>query len=549
MGNRSSVQKYYRVLFSLPSKTVIMALIVLTSLVLYTILGVFFKVFVSLIILSALLLYLYGLVEKNPFSTVKRVLGYILFSLVLVLFPVLVVKELLGITSVSVVLASLSGLLSILIVGISGLNRKTITYVLVSSLFLALVVFMFIKSNVIIFVYGVIPALLSIGTAYYVARHKIRGIDVLSVGIGFLRYKLNGEKLIERIFSRLSVFKNIQAHIISTSNAAIIYTDIHYGPFGRIGSSDFPSILSSFLKEYKTLILHGMGSHDRNIALKEYAIKYAELISNAIRSKKGRECIPIDTFTVRVNEWEALVCLFSCMALVFLSRTNGGIDDLPYSIQEYAWRKSVEEGIQPIVVIDSHNSELTVEPDITSIFTLIDKVVDSIKRIKIQNLNYCVGVSSSKINNTPGVVNGEITLLTLKTGEKYTCILYIPGNNMEPGVREELIKEMTMQGCDIAEVITNDEHSETGVFSGEVYKPIQLSRELLEKTRELVKQSLDNCSQEQLYYNNIVFKAPLMGNSIWRLKWFLEKLFYKVMIIDFINVLFVPIALTLILPA
>lgn len=553
MGNRSSVQKYYRVLFSLPKPQV---MIILISIIMFLIFTYFPQLFIAIMfysISSSMLLYFFGFFDKNPFSKPRRVIGFLLFYYIFVII-LMCLAEITGLRVSPCSLASFSiSLLSIILIGVSGLHRSTVVYLIASSIVYALMASFFLKNTSlqtfqISLIYVFTPLIITVMVTLYVKKHYVKGVSILDMGRYFVRYKLDKERTIEEMFEAVSSLRNISSHILVSKDFALVYTDVHYGPFGDIGSGDLPSVLAKNIGKRHVIVLHGMGSHERNIASKKYSMKYVEALLNVLENNKPRECIPLDTFRVKREDWEALVCVFSCITLLFLTRRSKGIDDLPYSIQEYAFRRSIEECIQPILVIDSHNGELIEEPNFNTIYELIDEAIDLVKSITVQRLDYGFAVNSTSVKNTPGVIGEKITLLVLKTGDKKTCILYLPGNNMEPGARDKLIDVMISEGCNLAEVVTNDEHRETGVFSREVYRPIEFTQELASKVRLLVKETVNRYVREELMYYTLDHETLLMGNSIWKLKWFLEKFFYKLIVIDLFNVLFIPLLLIPIFP-
>lgn len=551
VGNRSSIQKYYRILFSLPKPHV---MIISIGIIMFLIFVYFSQLFVAVVfysISSSMLLYFFNFFDKNPFSKPRRVIGFLLFYHIFAVI-LLCLAEIMGLDINPYSLASFSiSLLSIVLIGGSGLRRSTIAYLIASSMMYALAADLFSKNASLWIspVYVFTPLIISVLVALYVKKHYIKGVSILDVGRYFVRYKLDRERTIEEMFEAVSSLRNISSHILASKDFALVYTDVHYGPFGDIGSGDLPSVLAKTVGKRHVIILHGMGSHERNIASKKYSMKYVEAVLDTLKKSKPRECIPLDTFKVEKGDWEALACVFSCITLLFLTRKTKGIDDLPYSIQEYASRRSIEECIQPILVIDSHNGELVEEPNLATVYELVDEAIDLVKSITVQRLDYGFAVNSTSVKNTPGVIGEKITLLVLKTGDKKTCILYLPGNNMEPGVRDKLIDVMVSEGCNLAEVVTNDEHRETGVLSKEVYRPIEFTQELASKVRLLVKETVNRHVREELMYYTLDHETLLMGNSIWKLKWFLEKFFYKLVIIDLFNVLFIPLILILIFPS
>jgi len=72
---------------------------------------------------------------------------------------------------------------------------------------------------------------------------------------------------------------NIKDKVKDKDEIYVIIPNFHFGPFGNIGSSRFPSIAKSYLDN--VIVLHGTATHEQNLVNAEQNIEVLENIKNA----------------------------------------------------------------------------------------------------------------------------------------------------------------------------------------------------------------------------------------------------------------------------
>ena len=527
MKYAQEVKKYYRYLFSLPQS----AIIVLLILVMYSLYALIFNS-VNLIILwfvvtfcFTLILYLCGIVLNSPLHKLRRVLGFNLAGNMIALPIVLVLtffsaKEYALMAGLSV----FTSLFAIVFIGLNGFYKKTLLVYLIIASSTLLAYFMTYRLLLLN-----ISIILVLGLLIMIPLTKkiIGQYSAVNLANLYFKYKLDGVRDLESLFYNLSHPHEVNAHIVIADKVVLLHPDIHFGPFGDIGSSNFPEILEEKLLEKGLIpiIFHGMGSHDRDIASYEYTVKYVDKILSVIGSNQDlQECILEKPFQIKHGLWEVLVIPFSCIVFAIISRNEKGIDDLPYSLQEYAFMKSISNKMPPLALIDAHNHELKENSiNFNEVYTLVDKIIKEYKEKPHSISDYGIGYSTTTLSNAEGVLRNRISSIVFESDGERVCLIYIPGNNMEPSLRSRIIDKMRKY-CDIAEVITNDEHTETGVLPGEIYRPVSYSDELIEGIERVVKESINNVNKNaKIYYGQVTMKLPLLRNNIWKLTEILEE--------------------------
>lgn len=534
MDSSTDLHRYYNVLFALPSKkylVVLNTLVLTLAYIVYREVGVSYTDYIVSLVLSITFYTIILYTLSSPLLNTKRFLGLLLIYSSIYLFWT-IISTILRIEKPALTSTLLSQpILIALIIGAHGFSFKTIASAISYSSILAIALTLYYGTAYIEPIVYAIALVLTIGlTIYYIlSMYRVDTYNSVTLGSLFLYNWLDKRLDIENVFTNLSVEKSVTGHIIYGSKLAIIHPDIHYGPFSNTGSSMFPRILRRMLRGegVEALILHGMGSHDRNLVTQRDSIELAKHYVEITRKDKGVYIGLGEPYKVYYRDWEALIIPFSHITLVFLSRPSKGIDDIPYSVQEYAYSVSREHNIPPLLLVDSHNCENKAIIDPNELYKLVDIIVKEYPRHNNYTRDYRVSMKSiDRLENTLGAIDG-VSILAINVYGKRVGIVYIPGNNMVYGLRERIIEAMEGNGYDYVEVVTNDEHTATGILSKAIYIPVHYSNELLEAINYLSKEALSSLENNYLKYSVFKTKLKVMGESAWKLLDLLGRVYHK----------------------
>ncbi|MCS7127820.1 MAG: DUF2070 family protein [Sulfolobales archaeon] len=490
---KKSALKYYRLLFHLPSLRLLIVLNALFYTAIFLLLNPTYRLN-SLISLSVVYLVECIVLHRtgNALSKISRLLSLVLFSNIYILFYILVNKLFSREASLIelLVLASLSPIP--VIIGFMGLNKRSIS-ISMALLIMPISIAIALGEVTEVFNKALIPYIIGAAIIALVTLQRVNGISAVELGSSYLRTWVMHDRSIEKVFRRKSCRSRVKARLINGGSLLMIYPDIHFGPFRDIGSSDFPQVIWGKASErgLKALVLHGMGSHERNIVSKDESLKYAEEILESI--KDGEEILIGRPFTISLGDWSATVIPFSKVAIAFISGMRG-IDDLPYELQLYVNEIAGKKGCQEIILVDSHNEELSRGLEFHDIKGLVESIVERLVSIKEFFREAYVSVVDSKVESTPGVL-GNVVFASINVGEESLGILYVPGNNMARGVREYLEEIIKANGYSHVVVLTNDDHVATGIIPGDAYTPVILTPELINVVKELTSKAIGNHSK------------------------------------------------------
>ncbi len=485
----SDIEKYYKILFSLPNT---IYLIVFLTLII-SLLIMFYKVnsipYIVYLVTLISVLTIYSRISRTVLYRFRRILT---LSIVIMLYTMVIGY----LTTWFIAILSSLTILTVTIAGLEG--TKLTSYLLalipyyIYTITMYYIGFLDYEKALIS-----IPLSLLIVVADYLlyrllSRYRVNGFSALDLGTMFIRNWLERWDDLDKAFNHLGIVYEVRPRIIYNDKVALIYTDIHYGPFSNIGSSMFPDFLEKRFREENIypIVFHGMGSHDRDLSSRRYVDSFItyllELMNNGSRQDY------YGAFKVRGGDnWEVLTIVFSDLSLVIIARPGKGIDDLPYDLQKIYEKKVEDKGLGDIILIDAHNWEKIQDFNLSELEQVLDRVIDRIKEYrerKPSSIYVKVGYTRTE---ALGVINGSIYGLKIFSEEnerEKIFLLFLRGNNMAPGVRDKIISIIKkFLGENIyVEVLTNDEHTETGIYSRTTYIPVQDTEELYQDIVKLL---------------------------------------------------------------
>jgi putative membrane protein len=516
---KSFVSRYYQVLFTLPKWQFLAAAFLLVALAVIAVFGARSTPVIFSSVLTFAVLAAYRLAYRDTvFWKLKRVVGLSLAVLVYgAVFTVLT-----GDAMISA--ASSTTLIAITLLGLDGTSPAR--YIVVATPATA--------ASLLLWLLGLIPpsglikgllvvAILCIADAaiyLFMSRRRVCGYRLPDVGTLFLRNWLDKRTDIEEFFEKCSSEELVNPRVIELPGLLVVYTDVHYGPFSNVGSSRLPEIIQRSFEKLgvgKVLALHGLGSHDRNIASALHVEEYVRALKSAYTCARKEELLYHGAFLLERGEWRLLGLVFDKASLIFISRPGAGIDDLPYSLQEEYVLEARKAGLGDLVLVDSHNWELTSEErvPVEALRGLAGEVVLKIAELRSRPPTEVLSKYVCFKARAQGLINGEGCVLCIGgKGRESVCLAYLRGNNMKPGVRDMIVEHLKEAGADYIEVVTNDEHSETATRASIVYVPVHESSELLNAVSTAAKRLAEMPWSSGGRYWSFKINVKLMGGAM-----------------------------------
>ncbi len=330
--------------------------------------------------------------------------------------------------------------------------------------------------------------------------NKIVGISSLKIIRPFLRalnYNRNSE--LEDFLDKISTPAILNIFTVKINDKYLILPQIHFGMYGDIGSSKFPYYVEEVLPN--SFVFHGPGSHEIDITSSKESKRIAKELLNMKLEKASFTGITHEV----IGDFKLTSLNFDKFTLSFVERPSKGIDDLPGAL----WRDMISTNN---FLVDCHNESLIGEIGRKEYTTLKNYIYSKDRYLGNKKLK--IGYAEGEVN-CEGLCSNKVRVLSFYSveEEKKVSIIYIYANNACHGLRERI--EGSLSDLTNAILVTPDDHSCTAMSFGNLYQPATVCEELINKSRELVKESLEKMED----VNNIEFgitkvKTRVIGRVI-----------------------------------
>lgn len=255
-------------------------------------------------------------------------------------------------------------------------------------------------------------------------------------------------------------------------HGVIVVSDIHPGPFRRIGSSNIPYEIQVAL-ERKTgalvMVPHGTSGHERDLASAGQRIKFIAGILDRTSLEGSSE--KATTAIRRFSGCAQAICqVFDGTAIVILTCAPESMEDIPFDVGEEIRLKGKELGAEEVVVIDAHNSignldevpKLQPEQLINLKLAAENAMRDALRSDKSEFRFGASRILPKGLGVHEGLGPGGIAVSVVEVQNQKAAYITLDGNNMVKGLREQ-VREVVMSVVEEAEVLATDTHVVNGV--------------------------------------------------------------------------------------
>jgi putative membrane protein len=280
-----------------------------------------------------------------------------------------------------------------------------------------------------------------------------------------------GVRELESFFDTISVPARVRVAGVAFRSprgikAVFLAPTVHPGPMGYVGGSDLPTKIAEGLADLtpNVIVAHGPTTHDENPATTAEVRKVAEAARSALGSADfGRGVGPPRRATFA--RASALAQAFGDVVLIVASFAPNPTDDIDSATGHAAVQEARLAGAEDAIFVDAHNC---LEPGVG--LTLFGsershEIVQAARAATEAALaaprhRARVGYAARRGFCTPdqGIGARGIEALVLETGGTRTAYVVFDGNNMAPGVRDEIRARLSTL-VDESEALTTDNHS------------------------------------------------------------------------------------------
>jgi putative membrane protein len=288
----------------------------------------------------------------------------------------------------------------------------------------------------------------------------------------------------ERLLT-LSTEGSIETGILSFSGegsrpkASFVVSNFHPGPYRDMGSGGLPSELKQSLEESQHGVVqvpHGISNHKLNIVSHR---DIDRLLSAAREKYPSDHLISRASSMIREKEGEAIVSgqAFGNIVLLTITLAPNEMEDLPTLVSTEIERQASKLGFD-VLIVDAHNS-IVGQTSITPLQAerIIAAAVRVLGRLKALSQGpFSVGSAYDALDTytlKEGIGPGGLSAMVVKTESDIASYITIDGNNMQQGLRDQILQAIRETGVDDAEVMTTDTHLVTGLVRSPLgYYPV-----------------------------------------------------------------------------
>jgi putative membrane protein len=352
------------------------------------------------------------------------------------------------------------------------------------------------------------------------------GVSVLDFASGFVGHIAEGTRELEEFFEALGEEAVVPVSVLSvrrsddTEKARFVLPMIHPGPMGEIGGGNLPERVAKST-DGLGFPPHATAGHDFNLVTEREVDTVLDAVS---RAGERIEYTQTATPSRRATVGEATVTGQSIgdSALLVATYSPNFADDIDYSVGLAAAAEARAHGLREAMLVDAHNSNNGLEgPDLGHVvpgsqdsFQLMEAVgavADDLADAPRAPLELGVAWEETPWTPEEGIGPLGIRVAVFSVGGETTAYILIDGNNMEPGLREDIVARLDV--VDTAEVMTTDTHVVNTLESTNQVGGTIPHDALIERIESLVNDALADCEPVEAGMATERARVTVFGND------------------------------------
>ena len=332
----------------------------------------------------------------------------------------------------------------------------------------------------------------------------------------------------ERLLS-LSSEGSINTKILSFSGedsrpkASFVVSNFHPGPYRDMGSGGLPSELKKSLEESQRGVVqvpHGISNHKLNIVSHR---DIDRLLSAARENYPSDHLIPKASSMIREKEGEAIVSgqAFGNIVLLTITLAPMEMEDLPTSVSTEIDTEASRLGFE-VLIVDAHNS-IVGQTSITPIQAerIVTAAVRVLGRLRASSQGpFSVGSAYDALETyslKEGVGPGGLSVMVVRTESGAISYITIDGNNMQQGLRDQILQSIRETGVSDAEVMTTDTHLVTGLVRSALgYYPVGAvlpTATFVSQITQTVQKAMSNLEESSAGFSKFSLQLQVLGSE------------------------------------
>ncbi|PSP96611.1 DUF2070 domain-containing protein [Halobacteriales archaeon QS_4_70_19] len=300
------------------------------------------------------------------------------------------------------------------------------------------------------------------------------GVSVLDFLRGFVGHIAEGTDELEAFFEQLGEEAVVPVTVLAfrepggIEKARFVLPMVHPGPMGEIGGGNLPERVA---QEADGLAFppHATAGHDFNLVT---AREVETVIDAADRAFERIDYTDEATRSARASHGEATLIgqAFGEDAFIAATYAPAFADDVEYAVGLSAQAEARSGGLRDVLLADAHNCNNGLDgddlghvtPGSKRSFDMIQAaggLGEALGAADRHPLELGVAWDQTQWTPTDGIGPLGIRVAVTAVDGQRTAYVLIDGNNMEPGLRDRLVRRLTSTlDIDDAEILTTDTH-------------------------------------------------------------------------------------------
>ncbi len=241
------------------------------------------------------------------------------------------------------------------------------------------------------------------------------------------------------------------------NDCRLVLPDVHPGPFHPIGGSNITYLIYKNLNS-SAMVMHSVSDHSLNLPSKSQVEQYLASLQKSSTVQQGFSCTkPV---TVQVNKARTVGLLFDKTAVLILSLSPHGMEDVPTSVKTELEQYGKNRGFERVLIVDSHNAmgkEIS-KVDADDLLKAAKSNLDTLITKDAMAIEIGFANSDDLKIETDDLGPGKIAIMCMKIGDEKFFLGWADANNMQNGLREEIAGHLSKNGFNLLEICTSDTH-------------------------------------------------------------------------------------------
>lgn len=355
------------------------------------------------------------------------------------------------------------------------------------------------------------------------------GVSAIQASALFFAQLHSGAKGLEEVLAEMGEKIQTQISTIAFRNkdgrikASFVVPFVHFGPFGNLGGSEFPALMSKTIAEKTgapSFIFHGTAFHDFNPVYSSTANRLSETALQMINAKQER----VETaglLSSRVNSCDMSGLAFGQNAFLSLSRAPEGTEDIDFSLGIALANRVKSRGFTEAILVDRHNCKRDVGPMEagSKFFFDYQDAADSLrpKGVSEKQAAFKLGIAGDPLSGfsfVQGIGRAGLKVAVFEFGSKRAAIILVDANNCLPEFRSEILGALSRFKFDFVDLFTTDTHAVNNFNS--VHNPLGFRtprKKLVEAITRSVEQAIADLEPCTAAFATRRIELEVLGNK------------------------------------